>query len=268
MDRVGRWVKANREHPIAHALAHRRRADGGVAIGWVLAWAMSGFQRVVVGHKLAASLMATRAGDDPEVMTCAPWTAYTIEIPSGLVQVNTHGRVTSFDVVAVWHHAPDAVSYANIFSRDSHFALTTKLTFPLPEFDDVAVGALADDAGAVTRARDCLVRLVVGTELEMTDPSRVKVPTTSHAKEDSPAPSGVHRLLRDVKVDCRVTIAAYIAGQRRASPTVQTLVRGHFKRVAHGTGRADRKWIHVEPYWRGPEDAPVAVRPHRMPDAD
>jgi hypothetical protein len=73
-------------------------------------------------------------------------------------------------------------------------------------------------------------------------------------------------LLREVKIDCRAAIASYIAGQRRASPSVQTLVRGHFKRAAHGPGRTERRWVQVEPYWRGPEDAPIALRPHRLPD--
>jgi hypothetical protein len=268
MERVGRWVKANPDESAARALIRRRAADGGIAIGWLLAWAMNGFQRVVVGHKLAASLMATHAGDDPDVMTCRPWNAYTIEIPSGLVQVDALGVTTSFDIACVWHHPPDAMSYYAIFSRDSDFAVSGKLVFPLPDFNTSLEHLGASDT-VMLRARECFARLVVGTELEMTDPSRVKAPTSAtRARVDSNAPSGVHRLVREVKVDCRATIAGYISGQRRGSPTVQTLVRGHFKRVAHGAARADRKWIHIEPYWRGPEDAPIAVRPHRMSDAD
>jgi hypothetical protein len=27
-----------------------------------------------------------------------------------------------------------------------------------------------------------------------------------------------------------------------------------------------RKWIHVEPYWRGPVDGPVAVKSHKIGD--
>lgn len=44
--------------------------------------------------------------------------------------------------------------------------------------------------------------------------------------------------------------------------TLQTLVRGHWKNQPYGTGSTSRKFIHVEPYWRGPDDAPIAVRPH------
>ena len=32
--------------------------------------------------------------------------------------------------------------------------------------------------------------------------------------------------------------------------------------------RADRRWIHVEPYWRGPEDAPIALRSHKLTRED
>lgn len=35
----------------------------------------------------------------------------------------------------------------------------------------------------------------------------------------------------------------------------QHVVRGHWKWQAHGTGLRDRKRIHVEPYWRGPQGA-------------
>jgi hypothetical protein len=268
LDRVGQWVKANREHPSASRLIRQRRADGGIAIGWTLAWAMSGFQRILVGHKLAASLMATHAGDDPEVMTCRPWDAYTIEVPPELVRVNVTGRPASFDVVAVWHHPPDAMSYFMVLGRESDMVISGKLVFPLPAFDVGALSALPDaDGGPVIRARDCFARLVVSTELEMTDPSRVKAPPAHRRTAgDGTAPAGVHRLLREVKVDCREAIASYIAGQRRAPPSVRTLVQGHFKRVVHGPGRTGRRWQQIEPHWRGPEKAPVAVRPHRLPE--
>ena len=59
-------------------------------------------------------------------------------------------------------------------------------------------------------------------------------------------------------------LAAYISGERGTSPSVQTLVRGHFQRVAVGAGSVGRRWVHKAPYWRGPEDARVAVHTHRL----
>ncbi len=270
LNRVGEWVNANKGDPRARLLNRWHRMDGGTRICWILAWARCGFQRVLVGHKLAASLMATYAGDDPDVMTCAPWDAYTIEMPPELIPLTAGGQSGSLDVVSVWRHPFDRKSFFVISSRNSDLLVSGRLAFPLPSFDlDRANVVLSDDQqSSVVRARECIARLIVGTELEMTDPSRVKSPgsSTKRARADGAAPSGVHRLLREVKVDCRAAIAGYIAGTRRNSPSVQTLVRGHFKRVAHGAGRTERRWTHIEPYWRGPEDAPVAVRPHMMPD--
>lgn len=46
---------------------------------------------------------------------------------------------------------------------------------------------------------------------------------------------------------------------------VRTLVAGHWQRFAAGKGRVDRVWKFVAPYWRGPEDGPIAAETeHRM----
>lgn len=44
---------------------------------------------------------------------------------------------------------------------------------------------------------------------------------------------------------------------------VRTLVAGHWKRQPYGEGRALRKWIHIAPFWRGPEGAPES-NPRRV----
>lgn len=48
--------------------------------------------------------------------------------------------------------------------------------------------------------------------------------------------------------------------QGGASPSVQTLVAGHWKRVPCGPKGANRKLVHVRPYWRGDVDAPISMR--------
>jgi hypothetical protein len=66
--------------------------------------------------------------------------------------------------------------------------------------------------------------------------------------------------------DCRPWVREYVArGEvKRRAPGVQRLVRGHQKRQHHGPRNTLVKWIHVEPYWAGAEDAPIAVRSHRL----
>lgn len=62
-----------------------------------------------------------------------------------------------------------------------------------------------------------------------------------------------------IKINLTHGIRDYIA-HGGSSPTVQTMVHGHWKRQAHGVGRTLRKLIHVAPYWRGDVDAPISER--------
>lgn len=46
---------------------------------------------------------------------------------------------------------------------------------------------------------------------------------------------------------------------------VRVRVQGHWRRQPHGPGRRERKLIWIEPFWRGPEDGPIADSPlHRL----
>jgi hypothetical protein len=49
-----------------------------------------------------------------------------------------------------------------------------------------------------------------------------------------------------------------------SSPAYQTMTRGHYRRQVVGVGGLGRKVIWIEPYWRGPEDAPILTRPYRV----
>jgi hypothetical protein len=45
---------------------------------------------------------------------------------------------------------------------------------------------------------------------------------------------------------------------------VRVRVQGHWKKQAHGEGRALRKTIWVQPYWRGPDDGALGSAVHRL----
>jgi len=115
------------------------------------------------------------------------------------------------------------------------------------------------------------MRVFVGCVVELMSPAALKARNQAKRagvrwKRGAPK-SWTFQLSRPVKVDCRSEVIAALEraaqGQPKGrAPSVQTLVRGHWKRQACGVGRAARRYIHVEPYWRGPEDAPIAVRSH------
>jgi len=48
--------------------------------------------------------------------------------------------------------------------------------------------------------------------------------------------------------------------------TVRTLAAGHWRRVAHGEGRKQRRMTWIEPYWRGPEMGVVSRKKHVLTD--
>lgn len=75
-----------------------------------------------------------------------------------------------------------------------------------------------------------------------------------------------HRVMvigHPIKVDVTKAVRDYIV-EGRSSPAFQTLVAGHRKRQVIGIGRKGRKIIWVEPYWRGPIEAPILVRPYEV----
>lgn len=111
-------------------------------------------------------------------------------------------------------------------------------------------------------------RLVAGICLAMSDPANIrqlkpKLKMSLKPKSQRGVPlTRTFVLGRPVAVDCRGPVRAYAEGREGSVPKVQVLVRGHWKMQAHGKGLALRKPIHVEPYWRGPEEAPIPIRPH------
>lgn len=77
------------------------------------------------------------------------------------------------------------------------------------------------------------------------------------------------QLTRPVNVDCREEVRAWARSDTAGDPrtlTVRSHVRGHYKRQPHGPRSSLRKWIYVPPHQRGPDDAPLAVRIHKLGD--
>ncbi len=134
VERIGWWLDANVDHPYAPVVRKAFNACPFYA-AWTLHWARSGFQRVRMGHKLAAQLMATHA-DDPAAMRCSPWEAYLIEIPAELVQVPVRGTLSTFDAVGVWVPKDGGHNFL-VLSRDLDDIITQRVAFPLAELADI-----------------------------------------------------------------------------------------------------------------------------------
>lgn len=230
---------------------------------WGMAWARSAFSQLEVSTKLAASMMATSIPIEIAEILELPWACFGINIPAKilsedpgfiLVHHTSRGSVEQLlflDGTVTIGSEPSLGDYADCEARDHRKSVSW------------AEGELEESK----RITPLVGRLILGCCMEFksirpTLESRIASQRSIHTRHGEPT-VWTYQLTRNVKLDVREAIRHYLR-TGEASPTVQTLVRGHWKNQVCGTGRADRKYMHIEPYWRGPEDAPIAVRSHEV----
>lgn len=224
---------------------------------WMFAdwWAQSGFPRITLGHRHAAALMATRTTPSALSEVPAPWQALEIDAPEGLVEMqDITGATRSVTHACVLIAAHDVV----MIHFGDHRALIS--TVHAPSLRDLG------SFDGTNPVDEVLARLVLGVCLELV----ALRPTAAtgfgvrpiERKRGLPL-TWTFRLSRDVTIDCRAAVRDYVRGLGGTSPVVQSLVRGHWRRQPCGVAGAERKTVFIEPYWRGPEAAPIAVRAHK-----
>lgn len=248
-------------------------------------WVEQGFPTVEVGHKLAASMMATGVPSDVAKSLEVPWSGFCIRVPRGLLtcgDMNSSAErspIAQVFVVAITERAMGEPEFAFLARSDSGVSLWNRQPnlFELltgdSELKYATLGPFDEKLDSLDdRNAELVRRLVAGVLIEMGDPRAFakvgrghRLYEYEHAKREqrrSPIPVvRNYRLTRKVVHDVRPAVIAYGTGTGRKL-TVQSIVAGHWKRQAYGPRSALRKIIHVEPYWRGDEDAPIAVRSH------
>jgi hypothetical protein len=250
-------------------------------LAWSAVWARCGLPQISVGHKLAASFMATTMPSEAAASLRLPWRAFLVHVPAGLlvlpaVEGTRHTTDASIVRAHVLQYRSGRVEVLLVPTVPNAILLTQPRV--LAEFGEpTKIEAPAFPGKRVistheARVADMASRLVLGVCAEMSSPAAIaavetqkrSVGTTIALRANREPVTWTYVLRRDVRVDCRQAIADYVAGVRHASPSVQVLVRGHWKRQRFGATKALTKFIFVEPYWRGPEDAPVALRSHAI----
>lgn len=251
---------------------YRNRAE----LSFAQRWAMCGAPNLTAGHRLAASMMATKIPIDLLCEVAHPWLAYCVSIPRGILGfVCPTGCGHQVDHVRVIADpgGRDEVYLLAVYADDgSPMALTI---YERPKPLARAVGDVAESMRELSSgwgaqgiaAAELALRFALGSVVHLEasgqhDHAKARQPSVRRNIRKSGAPeSFTFQLKGEVRVDCRGWSRDYVASGGK-SPAVQCLVRGHWKRQSWGAGSRLRKWIHVEPYWRGPEEAPIAVRSH------
>lgn len=242
-------------------------------------WAKSGFQRVQVTPAFASALMCTTYEKTMGLDIKPPWDAFVIEVPQGLLPFGnawvTHIHVAKLDSNLSGSKILGAGWVIQALTSSGHYLSELAQHFAA-FFDtnpDMKVGPGREDGDERFRLTLLCTRLIAGITTALTERAFYKAVDVKmspreagQARRMSLVPrSHLYRFTRPVKVDLRNEVRSFIlSGNLKKPLSVQILVVGHWKRQVHGTGREQRKWIFVEPYWRGPEDMPIAVRPHAI----
>lgn len=260
--------------------------------GFAQEWALSGFPQVLVSDQLFASFAATAIPHEL-VSHGLPWRTFVVRIPEMFHEPIDWGRglflppaymsvrrvADSNDHFSFEIHPSDAAGAAiKRTPKTLGDLVDANQDGPIQRMDwgrthhsDRGVGdqgffEAVGDLERPLRIINALQRAFVGVVLELEGKSfRDEIakgrPRSRALRRGIPKAWNFH-LRRPVVVDCREWLKALAKGEVSRSITVQSLVRGHWKNQPCGPGRTERKFIHIEPYWRGPEDAPIAVRPH------
>lgn len=247
------------------------------------AWYDCGMPTVEIGHKLAAAFMVTQASKAVIEEVQPPHKTFLIEVPDKLIVVKDSIRdelvevrsmlvsrlTTAPDVkcwlyyafttgaVHVWRYGADL----NLFVKED--AIPTVPRGPMDmDLEDV------DERAAVM-----LGRLMINTCMYLTNQGdEAKRVGKGHQaykgpgrRRDSPQPvRRVFKLCPDVEHDFRESVRNFVAGVSRKM-TVQKEVSGHWKQnQPYGPGRSLRKRMFIQPYWRGPDDAPIALAKNKI----
>lgn len=258
---------------------HALRSDPDRWVRWFMNWHRVGLPHVMVDAKLAASFMATEIPREFAADVPSPWDAFMVTIPHGIIgRGETTVLVYPFQNADDDAHPQSGMRMTSIFFQDRHplgadgkgmiWNICEEWSaFAGGDLSDVTRDLLGGRISALARQRLQLVmRFVAGACLELANRGSTSSGAPASrvlgwSRAGKPPKLWVTRLSRPVRVDVREYVRACSVGNR-GSISVQYMRRGHWRNQAHGPGLLLRKFIPIEPHWVGPEDAPIAVRPH------
>lgn len=248
-------------------------------------WYHTGLHQILMGHKFASSLLATRVTPDIVEYVRPPWRSFYITLPDRMFfTVHPEGeRLVPITGILVMHVLSHDGSYRWAYSALTDSTLTLwrhGYTTEMLLSNDVENGRTYDPElfsekmdDIDLRTTTLIGRLIVNICLAMSDPTNIeKQPPRPYVpgKHERRAPGKpplcrTYVLGKPTTLDCRKAIQEYVlTGKQGRELTSQMLVAGHYKNQPHGPKNSLRKIVRIEPYWRGPEDAPILVNPTKL----
>jgi len=253
---------------------------------WGGRWYDSGMPRIVwEDQRYPEVLMATSADPSTAALAKPPWRAFLVDLPRELVFSRSYlGELVELVQVLVLYtrasngennwafmaEGPDSNGVTIQIWR--HGLVTERLLEVDPETHNPEYSMNLDDRD--DRTFLLLGRLLVGLCLTLSDPNRVReakhTKSSRSAKRKKARGSGIRNFVvgAPTKLKVRPALKEFMeSGKMRNSPTVQSLVRGHWKMQPHGPGAELRKLIFREPFWSPrAENLPAVIRDRIVAD--
>jgi len=242
------------------------------------AWYDCGMPTITMGHKLAASYMTTKLPIEVIDEVRAPFPAFLLEIPDGLVNMQdgtSDHQIAGIRYVLLccdpyvtggWCLCAYSDGPATLWRRHKTLSEMVK-EFSQDDVVNSAFGLDLDDRDG--RALELIGRLAICAMMHMTNGAKVKTVGKNHVNyrgrnRGGEAPERhIFQLCHDVKHDVRQVVRDYMNGTGHKL-NVQLLASGYWRQQPHGPRSSLRRRQFIEPAWRGPTDAPIAQRKHRL----
>jgi hypothetical protein len=259
---------------------------------WLYRWTDVGFPTVKISAPFAAAAMTTLSPDDVLDDLKSPWRSFLIDMPTQpvLYLFDKRNPTLPFPVTHVGVLVDDTTqpSSWSMIINVGDYSLMTIRRHPRTmgrsghqcaecgEAHSVHSNDLIDhpwDELTDQYARVMMLagRLVVGVVSAMTDYKNVrKVDQQTHNQWGSKVrrvhqkpEQRIYQITTPVTVNLVDHVTEYQLHKKgKWSMALRYTVAGHRKLQPCGPKLSERKLVWIQPYWRGPTDAPVAVRPH------
>lgn len=245
-------------------------------------WFGEGLPVYRLGHKQAASLMASSVSEDMAEHVRPPSRAFYIELPDQLIQISglngelypatgvlVHVTTVTEDGDAEPGRLPSGeywrwmcISRSELMLWEMNRRVEELIAgTTIPEDTYYGIGYELDDHDQ--RVRRLITRLIVSMCLDLASGKQLKrkaEPWSRNGKKAKKGPSfSVFIDPSEVDFDARPYIRAFLSGDRK-SPDYQHIVEGHWKNQPYGPRSSLRKPIRILPYRRY-EHLPSAASP-------
>ncbi len=245
-------------------------------------WFASGAPRVRLSSAQAAALMLTDLPPDfVDSELRPPWPAFVVELPDGLLPTKSGGWERRALVHRMHTAEEDCLWWITVEDDTTALSVGRRSLFDLQREDELygkdsdgknitILGVRLHTDREVFARFAAVAKLVAGIlyKMQETPPAPIRVAGGGAVRRKPGGPPQTTDIVMGfpVNVDFSNLVREHILGHVKRLAKVQWLVRGHWRNQACGEARSVRRRIWIQPFWKGPLDAPILVRAHVLKD--